>query len=151
MRIFSMDRFRDFASTFETSAFLRFKNSQLYKDAIALGADALPTKETVLGLLGQLAAAAANPDDPDCAALLSSPNAKMKEAWDAAVVAKGLDTADYAKLCAFKKSSNKGFHQPLTVVDALQQLESSMPLPEVCLPYKAPLVSLLKVLRSQPK
>lgn len=128
---------------------MRFKNSQLYQDAVAQGADTMPTKDAVLGLLGQLALAEASPQDPDAAALLSSPNHKMKDAWEAEVAAKGLNMEVYGNLRAFKKISSKGFHQPLPIADALQQLED-MPLPEPCLQYKAPLICLLKLLKSKP-
>ena len=141
-----MYRYRGFVSDFESLAFFQLAGSRLYREAVAGGATSLATKEATLDLLGKQGYAAAHPNNPMSAVVLSSPDAQMTAAWAAAVVACGLSMEDYGLLRAFKRASNDSFHQQPEISQALNELGSIVPLPEGCTQYKGALTALLNVL-----
>ncbi|KAG2492870.1 hypothetical protein HYH03_008785 [Edaphochlamys debaryana] len=139
-------RHRDFVSKFEDRVFRRVVNSAAYGRALQAGAGPLQNKEDALNLLHTLASAEEDPDDEDCAAVLTEGNLLMRKAWEQAVLEKGLYLEEYQALRVFKDCTNRAFHQPLEAADALRQLTTSLPMPDDYKAAKAPLIKLLGIL-----
>jgi hypothetical protein len=141
-----IDRYRDFVSEFEYEAFLLMSSGPLYAAALQQGLAPLDSPQQLLEVLSLLRRASVRPTLPASAELLQSPKAQLPAAWDAAVVAAGLSLEEYQQLRVFKSMTNESFHQPLARPAALQQLQSSVPLPEDCAPYKELLLKVLALL-----
>ncbi|PNH09987.1 hypothetical protein TSOC_003341 [Tetrabaena socialis] len=139
-----LSRHRDFVSQFEERVFRRFRLSGRYQEAREAGAEPLASKGAALQLLASLSAAAGDSEDEDAAAFLTPGNLLIMEAWDEAVVAKGLELDEYQALRALGDTAGCSSSQQRSARDALRQLASC--LPEGFAACRQPLEKLLTLL-----
>ncbi|KXZ41136.1 hypothetical protein GPECTOR_742g904 [Gonium pectorale] len=140
-------RHRDYVSKFDDRAFVYLvRHEPKYQRALAAGAQQVTNKSDLFKVLKAIKSAEEDGDEDAAAVHFTPHNLQLREAWYEAIKAKGLSLEEYQALRIFKDSTNRTFHQSPTAREALQLLNTSLPVPSVYAAYKEPLVKLLQVL-----
>ena len=133
-------------SKFDDRAFVYLVRHEPKYRALAADAQQFTNKSDLLKVLKAMKSAEEDGDEDAAAVHLTPHNLQLREAWYEAIKAKGLSLQEYQALCIFKDSTNRTFHQSPTAREALQLLNTSLPVPSVYAAYKEPLVKLLQLL-----